>query len=494
MKEDPFPRARAWPPKRVAVFYPWGDFGTGYSGASRRVTNVIDFLCDKVPEIRVLQRCGEPTATYRGIPVESHNFRRRELFDLVRHAVHLLLFAGLALVTLGRSRGQEDLLWAHIWPRFHPRFAHRVIELVRWADAVLLEYTFWGSLVMPVARQLGVKVILTSHDVVSAQMTRSALLRRLTERVERKMLTMADECVMVSPRDEEFWRTKGIKSTTIRHGIDMRRFEGAMPFAPEVIVREFCDPSFAAALNPPILLFVGVAFPPNYSAVRHLRHIAAMMTTDGGTTPTIVVAGSCAAPECSGNFVALGRVDDILLSALHRMAAIILAPVPFGTGSSVKTIEALAAGRPVLGTSAAFRGWDVTDRVNCLIEDDIAAYPARIRELLDDPQLSARLGAAAASFARAYDFRTVYRAYLPLLGLSDSASTTAAVDEVDRAGWMSLVRQAVGRSKPELALKILHWLLERYRDDPELLAEAANIASFMPDSGAATAVANPQPI
>lgn len=50
----------------------------------------------------------------------------------------------------------------------------------------------------------------------------------------------------------------------------------------------------------------------------------------------------------------VGEVADVV--TYYRRALVVIAPVTFGTGTSIKTIEALAAGKPIVGTSGAFRG------------------------------------------------------------------------------------------------------------------------------------------
>src|SRR6185312_9103418 len=103
-----------------------------------------------------------------------------------------------------------------------------------------------------------------------------------------------------------------------------------------------------------------------------------------------VVAGACMDRCDDGNFVALGRIDDASLAAFYRMAALVLVPLQEGTGSSVKSIEALARGALVLSTTTGMRGIPVVADRHCLIEDDLTAYPDRILEILRDPDKAAK--------------------------------------------------------------------------------------------------------
>jgi len=50
----------------------------------------------------------------------------------------------------------------------------------------------------------------------------------------------------------------------------------------------------------------------------------------------------------------VGEVSDIV--DYYRKAAVVIAPTKFGTGTSIKTIEALAAGKPIVATTEALRG------------------------------------------------------------------------------------------------------------------------------------------
>ncbi|MDC7786854.1 glycosyltransferase [Rhodoplanes sp. TEM] len=50
----------------------------------------------------------------------------------------------------------------------------------------------------------------------------------------------------------------------------------------------------------------------------------------------------------------VGVVDDV--TTVYAQAAVVVIPTRFGTGISIKTIEALAAGNPIVATGAALRG------------------------------------------------------------------------------------------------------------------------------------------
>jgi hypothetical protein len=102
---------------------------------------------------------------------------------------------------------------------------------------------------------------------------------------------------------------------------------------------------------------------------------------------------------------------------------LVLIPLSSGTGSSLKTIEAMAAGKLVLGTTVAFRGLAVPSGVHALIEDSIDRYRKRIRTLLNDKPVHVRLATAARQLATGFDFRT----YGDLLGLPEPEQSSEAL-------------------------------------------------------------------
>jgi glycosyltransferase involved in cell wall biosynthesis len=86
-----------------------------------------------------------------------------------------------------------------------------------------------------------------------------------------------------------------------------------------------------------------------------------------------------------------GRVDDI--ADVYAEAACVLLPTIEGHGLSIKAVEALSSGAPIIATSQAFRGIRFDPRAlrNLTIADDPANFAAAVREVDVRPQrLSAR--------------------------------------------------------------------------------------------------------
>ena len=79
-------------------------------------------------------------------------------------------------------------------------------------------------------------------------------------------------------------------------------------------------------------------------------------------------------------------------------ADIFLAPVASGTGIKIKTLEAMAHGKPMIGFRGAFRGVPVEHGVNALITDSPEEFARLFQELISDPARRREIGAQAREF------------------------------------------------------------------------------------------------
>lgn len=113
------------------------------------------------------------------------------------------------------------------------------------------------------------------------------------------------------------------------------------------------------------LLFVGnLGYPPNSEAVRTLLHdfLPQMRRVIPGVELHVVGAGGAALNDLWSveNVVWHGFVDD--LAPQYKSAALVVAPLDFGSGTKLKIIEAFAHGVPVVTTPTGVEGLDVSGR------------------------------------------------------------------------------------------------------------------------------------
>ncbi len=182
-------------------------------------------------------------------------------------------------------------------------------------------------------------------------------------------------------------------------------------------------------VGPPRVLFVGgcsqrKGVPYLLEAFRCLRGEATLRLV--GTPDAGLFRRAGGLPPGS---VSVGSMGTAALAAEYDAADIFVLP-SVEDGSALATILAMAAGLPVIVSDQA--GADlVVDGVNGFVVParDAEALAARMEQLAADPELRARMGAAAAASALTRTWATygdeLYRAvYAPVLGAANAGRTS----------------------------------------------------------------------
>ena len=248
-----------------------------------------------------------------------------------------------------------------------------------------------------------VPVIVETHDVLSQYLHGRGEVNPWThgrDHVDRLLaselsyLRASDVLVHVSVDDFNFFKSKLPKE---KHVL-------VMPTIDESLVSEV-DRASETSADASDLLFVGTSTDPNRVALEWFFEQVWPLIEDRGYHVKIIgqvdLLMRNAQPKiyqkyrsCFVGPIAIGE-----LRSAYRAAGCVIAPMVSGTGISIKTIEALALGKPFVGTPKAYRGMPM----ELILESGIAAY--------DSPQdfadgivyaLSQRQRAGAAS-RRAYD-------------------------------------------------------------------------------------------
>lgn len=105
-----------------------------------------------------------------------------------------------------------------------------------------------------------------------------------------------------------------------------------------------------------------------------------------------------------------GFVDDIRPHVRQGQVSVI--PLRVGSGTRIKTFEAMAIGRPVVSTTLGVEGLDVVPGEHLLIADTAADFAAAVVRLLEDRAEGARLASAARALLEArFSWRQVARQF-----------------------------------------------------------------------------------
>ena len=414
---------------KIAMLYPWGDIQERCSGASQRSGKVVDFLASQGSDITVFTLGAPRSGSLRDRRSNWHNqihyryfqseFTQGELVKKVyqnafqgwQSALALNIAESPQFSTLTTKELEEHWLpWIYYAFRFDAGFKQWLEDITDWADVVLLEYPFWAAIAGPICRRKGVKLILTAHDVLAKQLPEGSWLGQVALAEELQGLKEADEVVTLSPDDQTFFQNYGITNHCVPIGLDMGSYENSLDSATALAELQSLDTTID--WRKPYCLFVGSQHTPNIEAVNKIKALA---QTNNNDQWQAIAVGGCASPCQTRNFFALGKVSHSVLQALYQRAAIVLIPLEAGTGMSVKTLEAMAYGKVILGTAIAFRGYPVESGIHCLINDNLEDYGRQIEEIIQRPQDYQALGKTAKAFAHNYDYHRLYKTYLDLL-------------------------------------------------------------------------------
>lgn len=210
-----------------------------------------------------------------------------------------------------------------------------------------------------------------------------------------------------------------------REMADARRFEAAMADAYDVVFVP--SPEDAAALGrgavvipngvdtdrfrptplpaSPTLVFTGtLSWQPNVDGITWFCREVLPLVRAKVPDARLDVVGREPLPEVA----ALARLDGV---AVHpdvpsvvpwlENARVALVPVRIGSGTRLKALEAMAAGRPVAGTTIGMEGLGVVNGVHALVADDPGSLASAVTRLLLEDALAARVARAGADHARA---------------------------------------------------------------------------------------------
>ena len=237
-------------------------------------------------------------------------------------------------------------------------------------------------------------VVLDEHNIEyellqRAYLAESSLARRAFNWLEHRKFRRheiarwsAVACVAVtSEREEAIVRREapGVTVATVPNGVDLDHFR-----------------SDGSAPDPDNIVFTGLMrYRPNLDAAAHFAREILPIIRRARPSARFTVVGwghveqirAAVGPDVE----VTGRVPDVR-SYINR-AAVVVVPLRVGGGTRLKVLEALAAERPVVGTSLGVEGIAVQDGVHLMIRDEPRAFAEAVLDLLRDPARGRHLAA-----------------------------------------------------------------------------------------------------
>jgi polysaccharide biosynthesis protein PslH len=88
-------------------------------------------------------------------------------------------------------------------------------------------------------------------------------------------------------------------------------------------------------------------------------------------------------------------------------ASLFIMPFRIGSGTRLKLIEAMAAGKAIVSTPVGAEGFPVNHQQELWLAESAEEMATAVLHLLDDPQTRTRLGQQARQFSQQYDWRVI---------------------------------------------------------------------------------------
>lgn len=152
--------------------------------------------------------------------------------------------------------------------------------------------------------------------------------------------------------------------------------------------------------------FLGSDNPPNRLSINHfIDATLPIILRDDPDFELFVIGSVCRKVQDHPNVVKLGFVDDPVDA--FRRAPLSINPMRLGTGVSIKLLDAMAVGAPVVATSQGARGVPEDMLAGVVVVDDLdnAAFAREVLLLTADSERRARLGQLGHEAARALAVR-----------------------------------------------------------------------------------------
>ena len=208
---------------------------------------------------------------------------------------------------------------------------------------------------------------------------------RVMRRLEAEGLGVVD--VLMVPSDDDVQALARVAPSdspttmvVVPNGVDLSRFSPS--------------PAPAAAK---VLFFGSLHYAPNVDGVVWFATEVWPLVRAGVPTASLSVVGHGPTPEVQalGEIAGVEVVGDVPdAPPWYAATDVVVVPLRVGTGTRLKALEAMASGRPVVGTQVGLAGLGLDDAHDgpARIADDAIGLAASIVALLQDPKMAARVG------------------------------------------------------------------------------------------------------
>ena len=335
----------------------------------------------------------------------------------------IVLIAGLFKILFKFSF--YDLLCATLGPvRFLKNKLEKAIEKEK--IGILQVENLWPLPPIISSLKKGVPVVVTVHDVYSVRYseiidyvsrTPEFIAKRFlkkTVELEIEYLNKADAVVCLTEEDKQKYASMGIDSQKLKvipGGVDVNEIK---PTKPDKTTMK----KYGIKNEDLVLFFIGSLMYQNKKAIDDIASDILPRILEKRKNVKMLIAGSISKYVKQKGYdkkfpiIPLGYVKDV--NQYYAIVDIVLIPTFLGTGFKTKTLEAMAAGKPVVCNYKSSRGIKVENWKNVVICDDFDEMVEAILFLDQHEEVARKLGENARITAEKYDWRIVMRGYIEL--------------------------------------------------------------------------------
>jgi polysaccharide biosynthesis protein PslH len=317
-------------------------------------------------------------------------------FQLPAHGWRNFLMRGVAHLHWERL---FELLFGFVnvygihWMRGTPAQGHFIQEVTASSAWDIIIYENVGSLEL-VADTAGIPSVITLFDVQSVVYKR---LRDLSPWSWEDYLFYIPELLKIRQHEKRHYSRFDAAITVSKH--DETLINQLCSELPTAVIDNGVDTAYyqpcIGSETANYLAFVGgYNYPPNRDAVFYFTEKIFPQVKSAIPSAVFLLVGKDAPAELERNpgVKAIGTVPDVR-PYLHQ-ASVIVVPLRAGSGTRIKILEALAAGKPVVTTSVGMEGLNVEDGRHLLVADSPEEFAKAVVSLLNNPGLRHRLGAS----------------------------------------------------------------------------------------------------
>lgn len=299
---------------------------------------------------------------------------------------------GVSVVTLGRF--SENRLKKISRLTGTTRQIMQVIKEIG-PEAVVLEGASWVFYHWLLLRQIriqlpSVRIVYHAHNVeyLLRKEKNSRFVTLLTKWAEKKVLKGSDVSYAVSEVDRrQFESLYGVSPQLLPNGVDMAKFQAVTEENLRHIRNKY-------GLDANTILFMGSYFyKPNREGVDFLmKQVMPEVMRRYPYMRMVIIGGEV--PYKEPWLVNPGVIQQTELPAFIQACGIGAAPIFSGSGTRLKILEYMAAGKPVVASSKGAEGLNIQDEENILLADEADRFIEKIISLITRPEHAEKVGLA----------------------------------------------------------------------------------------------------